>query len=116
MPVHEMYQTRKCGGFQALAYDGETDALEHGKGMDETMMDVHGQNELEGSHQICSFMWAGNYWILSQTKEHAAQNDERIGGRSGKMGHLTQASQSAVDQNQYKGGEAGYYRNGQRKT
>ena len=29
--------------------------------------------EEEGVHQKCSFMWADNFWIMSQSKEHLEQ-------------------------------------------
>ena len=31
------------------------------------------ENVQEGSHQICSFKWADNYWVLSQKKENLRQ-------------------------------------------
>ena len=38
----------------------------------------HVQNEPENSHQVCEFMWAGNFWILSQKKENAEQMMEEV--------------------------------------
>ena len=29
--------------------------------------------EEEGVHQICSFLWAVNFWIMSHSKEHLEQ-------------------------------------------
>ena len=35
------------------------------------LMDVDGEGG--GEHQICSFMWADNFWIMSHSKEHLEQ-------------------------------------------
>ena len=35
-------------------------------------------SELEDSHQVCSFMWADNYWILSHKKENAEQMTKEL--------------------------------------
>ena len=35
------------------------------------LMDIDGEGE--GVHQICSFMWADNFWIMSHSKEHLEQ-------------------------------------------
>ena len=36
-------------------------------------MGLHIDRQQEGYHQICSFRWADNYWILSHSKTHLAQ-------------------------------------------
>ena len=35
------------------------------------LMDI--DEEGGGEHQICSFMWADNFWTMSQTKKHLEQ-------------------------------------------
>ena len=40
-----------------------------------------------GEHQFCSFMWAGNFWIMSHSKKH-----------SGGSGFGAQACQPVVDE------------------
>ena len=35
------------------------------------LMDVEGEGG--GKHQICSFIWADNFWIMSHSKEHQEQ-------------------------------------------
>ena len=32
--------------------------------------DIFSDMEGEGAHQICSFMWADNFWIMSHSKEN----------------------------------------------
>ena len=36
-------------------------------------MDLEGEGEGEGEHQICSFMWADNFWIISHSARHLEQ-------------------------------------------
>ena len=43
-------------------------------------MGAHVKNELEGSHQISTFMLVDNSWILSN-KKNAEQTDGRAGGK-----------------------------------
>ena len=43
-------------------------------------------DEGEGVHQICSFMWAYNFWIMSHSKAHLEQMLKDLIEEAGKMG------------------------------
>ena len=68
------------------------DEVKKGKGV---LLDVEG----EGGevHQICNFIGADNFWIISHSKKHLEQMLKRPHCRSGEGGFGAQASESVVD-------------------
>ena len=47
-------------------------------------MGIHIQYGLEDSHQICSFMWADNYWVLVAQEGSADQMVKELMGEVGR--------------------------------
>ena len=51
----------------------------------------------EESIQICSFMWADNFWIISHPKKHLEQMLKDLIGEPAKVDFGAQASKLVVD-------------------
>ena len=67
---HKMYPSRKCRSTTAVAQNGHADPGEGRAGVDEHNGELHTDRQHGGNRQICSFMWADNYWFLFHTKAH----------------------------------------------
>ena len=59
------------------------------------LMDI--EEEGGGDHQICSFMWADSFWIMSHSRNLQEQMLKDL-IRSGKSGFGAQACESVVDE------------------
>ena len=70
-----------CGG-SSLAQDGDADALERGKGRQETGIHIH--SGPVDSHQVCSLMWAENLLDPATRERTCRTNDARAGGECGR--------------------------------
>ena len=70
-----MLSARKRGSPTTVAKYGNPDIGQCGGRMDETKKRCSYDIDTEGGgeHQICSFMWADNFWIMSHSKKHLEQ-------------------------------------------
>ena len=70
-----MLATRKRGSLTLVAKDGNTDVGHCGGRMGEAKKRCSLDIDEEGGdeHQICSFMWVGDFWIMSLSKKHLEQ-------------------------------------------
>ena len=55
---------------KTMAKHSQTETLECRAKLESNKIGIHIQNELEDNNQVCSFMWADNYWIMSHKKEN----------------------------------------------
>ena len=69
-----MLAARKRGRPTLVAENGHSDLGQCGRRMDdEKKWFSVGPRKREGRHQICSFVWADNFWIVSHSKENLEQ-------------------------------------------
>ena len=108
-PVHRVHPTGECGGPSALAQGGDADIVECGRGLDGV---EDGRLHIEigqgGFHQICSFHVGRQLLDSVSIERKLGADDERIGGRSKKMGFGPQAYKPVVDEYLCQRGAGGY--------